>query len=71
MAGGRCPFAGKPPGGRGLIRYDPQEVWQEVVYVAYHVHWDLDTVLDMEHDDRLRVVREIASLNQRAAEGYR
>jgi hypothetical protein len=42
-----------------------------VVYVAYHVHWDLDTVLDMEHDDRLRVVREIASLNERAAEGYR
>ena len=28
--------------------------------MAYHVHWDLDTVLDMEHDDRLRVVREIA-----------
>ena len=39
--------------------------------MAYHVHWDLDTVLDMEHDDRLRVVREIAALNQRAAEGYR
>lgn len=39
--------------------------------MAYHVHWDLDTVLDMEHDDRLRVVREIASLNQRAAEGHR
>ena len=39
--------------------------------MAYHVHWDLDIVLDMEHDDRLRVVREIASLNERAAEGFR
>jgi hypothetical protein len=46
-------------------------VWQEVVYVAYHVHWALDHVLDMEHDDRLRVVREIASLNERALDGAR
>ena len=42
-----------------------------MVYVAYHVHWSLDSVLDMEHDDRLRVVREIAGLNERASEGYR
>ena len=39
--------------------------------MAYHVHWDLDQVLDMEHDDRLRVVREIASLNERATDGLR
>lgn len=39
--------------------------------MAYHVHWGLDAVLDLEHDDRLRVVREIAGLNERAAEGLR
>ena len=41
------------------------------MYVAYHVHWSLDEVLDMEHDDRLRVVREIANLNERALDGSR
>ena len=39
--------------------------------MAYHVHWGLDQVLDMEHDDRLRVLREIASLNERALGGLR
>jgi hypothetical protein len=41
------------------------------MYVAYHVHWDLDRVMDLEHDDRLRIVREIARLNERAMEGLR
>jgi hypothetical protein len=31
----------------------------------------MDAVLDLEHDDRHRVIREIASLNERALEGYR
>lgn len=61
----------KAPGGRGLIRYEIDELWRELTYVTYHVHWALDDVLDLEHDDRHRVIREIASLNERALEGYR
>ncbi|MEX0761917.1 MAG: DUF6760 family protein [Dehalococcoidia bacterium] len=47
------------------------ELWQELTYVAYHLHWDLETLLDLEHDDRIRIAREVGGLNQRAMEGYR
>ncbi|MFA7297610.1 MAG: DUF6760 family protein [Dehalococcoidia bacterium] len=48
-----------------------EELWRELVYVTYHLHWTMDAVLNLEHDDRHRVIREIASLNERALEGYR
>lgn len=41
-------------------------MWDEVTYLAYHVHWALDTLLDLEHGDRRRFVRQVAELNERA-----
>jgi hypothetical protein len=35
-------------------------------YLAYHLHWDLEVLLDLEHEDRARLVGEVASLNERA-----
>lgn len=35
-------------------------------YLAYHLHWDFDVLLDLEHDDRLRLLRQVADLNERA-----
>ncbi len=38
--------------------------------MAYHFHWPVDTILDLEHGERVRWVREISSINQRRnAEG--
>lgn len=42
---------------------------REVAYVAYHFHWALDDILDLEHPDRRRYVAEIAHLNERINEG--
>ena len=39
-------------------------------YLAYHLHWDLDTILDLEHRDRGRVIRDVARLNERAMEAW-
>jgi len=36
--------------------------------VAYHLHWSLDDILDLEHPDRLRFVTEIAAINRRLNE---
>jgi len=44
-------------------------LWQEIAYLSYHLHWSLESVLDLEHGDRIRLLREIASLNRRAWEG--
>jgi hypothetical protein len=44
------------------------ELWSELVYLGYHLHWALDPLLDLEHKDRERLMKEVARLNQRAWE---
>jgi hypothetical protein len=40
-----------------------------MTYLAYHLHWDLERLLDLEHGDRIRLVEEVAGLNERAWQG--
>jgi hypothetical protein len=37
-----------------------------VAFVAYHFHWDIERILNLEHRDRQRWVREISRINERA-----
>ena len=41
---------------------------EEIAYVAYHFHWGLDEIIDLEHPTRRRFVEEIAKINRRLAE---
>jgi hypothetical protein len=50
------------------VTYAPDRIHEEVAYVAYHFHWSLEEILDLEHGQRRRYVAEIASINQRMAE---
>jgi len=45
------------------------ELWQEIAFLAYHLHWDLDRLLDLEHGDRIRLLQEVGGLNERAWQG--
>jgi hypothetical protein len=54
-----------------MMQYPPEALWQEIVYLAYHLHWGIDEILDLEHADRARLVRGVASLNTRAWEEAR
>jgi hypothetical protein len=47
------------------VTYATDRIFEEVAYVAYHFHWGLDEILDMEHPVRRRFVEEIAKLNER------
>jgi hypothetical protein len=38
---------------------------EEVAYIAYHFHWPLDSILDLEHRDRVTWVEAIAQINRR------
>ncbi len=49
----------------GVEGYPLDRLHEEVAYIAYHFHWPLDTILTMEHDDRLQWVEEIANINRR------
>ena len=50
------------------MTYDTDRLFEEVSYVAYHFHWPLDEILDLEHPTRQRFVEEIGSINRRLAE---
>jgi hypothetical protein len=51
------------------VTYAADRLHEEVAYVAFHFHWPLDEILDLEHPDRRRYVEEIARLNTRISQG--
>jgi hypothetical protein len=50
------------------VTYANDRLFSEIAYVAYHFHWPLESILDLEHPLRQRFVEEIAQLNQRQTE---
>lgn len=48
--------------------YPESALWSEIAYLAYHLHWDMDDLLDLEHQDRSRLVELVAAMNTRAWE---
>jgi len=50
------------------MRYPTEELWSEMAYLAYHLHWGFDELLELEHGDRGRILDEVASLNERSWE---
>jgi hypothetical protein len=51
------------------VTYAADRLYEEVAYLAYHFHWSLDEILDLEHADRLRYAGEIARINTRISQG--
>ena len=47
------------------MTYAPDRLYEEVAYVAYHFHWSMDEILDMQHPLRQRFVGEIGRFNRR------
>jgi len=46
------------------VSYPLDKLYQEVAYVAYHFHWPVDDILDMEHRERQIWVKEISEINK-------
>ncbi|BDI34275.1 hypothetical protein CCAX7_63260 [Capsulimonas corticalis] len=46
-----------------------EALYEEVAYVAYHFHWPLGDILDLEHAERHKWVAEISKINQRLTGG--
>lgn len=42
-----------------------EQIYEEVAFVAYHFHWPLGEILDLEHHQRRRWVEEISKINRR------
>jgi hypothetical protein len=50
------------------VTYAIERLYEEVAYVAYHFHWSLDEILDLEHPLRREFVDQIGSINRRLAD---
>ena len=50
------------------MRYPGDELWSELAYLAYHLHWEFDDLLGLEHRDRGRLIDEVIALNERSWE---
>ncbi|HET6551381.1 MAG TPA: DUF6760 family protein [Solirubrobacter sp.] len=44
------------------MRPSPEQLLGETARLAYHFHWPLETILDLEHADRRRFLREADEL---------
>ena len=51
------------------MTYAADALYEQVAYVAYHFHWSLDEILDLEHPTRKRFTDEIATINRRLSRG--
>jgi hypothetical protein len=40
-------------------------LYEEVAFVAYHFHWAPEVIVNLEHKDRIRWVKEISAINER------
>jgi hypothetical protein len=45
-----------------MMRLSPEQMLGETARLAYHVHWPLDTIIDLEHRDRRRFLAEAERL---------
>ena len=61
-----------PGGGHasgGIVGYPLDSLYEEVAFIAYHFHWPLDDILNLEHGDRQRFMDEISAINRQMNEG--
>ena len=45
-----------------MTRPSSSDLMEETARLAYHFHWPLDTILDLEHADRRKFLREAEAL---------
>jgi hypothetical protein len=45
-----------------MTRPSPDDLLEETARLAYHLHWPLETILDLEHADRRKFLREADAL---------
>lgn len=48
------------------MTYATDRLYEELAYMAFHFHWSLAELLDLEHAERRRYVDEISRINSRA-----
>ncbi len=54
--------------GGGIVSYPLDKLSGEVAYIAYHLHWPLEQILEMEHHERHMWIKEVSEINRKINE---
>lgn len=52
----------------GIVGYPLDSLYEEVAFIAFHFHWRLEDILNLEHGDRQRFMDEISAINRQINE---
>ncbi len=44
--------------------YPLDRLHEEVAFLAYHFHWDYETIMNMEHRERQKWCEEVSRINK-------
>lgn len=48
-----------------MIGYPLDRIHEEVAFLAYHFHWDYDTIMNLEHRERMQWCEEVSKINKK------
>lgn len=51
------------------MSYPRDDLIREVAYVAYHFHWSLDEIMELDHFTRHHFIEEISDINRKINKG--
>ncbi len=54
----------RPPRGGGLTGYPHDALHREIAFLAYYLHWNYETLLNMEHRERQYWCAEASAINR-------
>ncbi|WP_366931065.1 DUF6760 family protein [Thiofilum sp.] len=57
--------------GGGIVGYPIARLYEEVAFIAYHLHWSPEQLMTMEHRERRRWVAEVSQINQNRMQASR
>ena len=68
MSGVQAQVRGAAGPAGGIVGYPLEQLHEEVAYIAYHFHWPLKDILEMEHRDRRQWAERITEINRKLTE---
>ena len=45
--------------------YPQEQLYQEMTFLSYYLHWSRDTVMKLDHLERRRWCREVSAVNKK------
>lgn len=46
-----------------VTRFPVEQLYKEIAFIAYYMHWNRDDILDMPHSERQIWCKEISEIN--------